>query len=361
MPINILYIINTLGYGGTERQLVELIHRLDRSRFQPHLCTLKASAALIDGLDVPKLFLEFSGFSHPSCLNQLWRLWRYVRTHNIHLIQTFFQDPFLLAAMIKPFHKVKLIGSFRDLGFWRTSSENRKMRFAYPFFDGFIANSLAVKEHFINIDGLSPERIEVIYNGIDISSISEKQPRKKFYDPPLVGIVANLNRPVKRVEDFIKAAALVIREVPQAIFVVVGDGHLRPKLESLANSVGLSDKITFTGRVDNPLQIVATFQIGVITSETEGFCNAIMEYMACGVPVIATNAGGNSELIEDGVNGVLVPVGDCQTLSRRLIELISNRTFAEIIGMAGYKSVQSLYSIEDMVTKYEIHYENNVL
>ena len=184
----------------------------------------------------------------------------------------------------------------------------------------------------------------------------EKQPGEKFCDPPLVGIVANLNRPVKRVEDFIRAASLVSREIPQATFVVVGDGHLRTKLESLANSVGLCDKIRFTGRVDNPLEIISTFQIGVITSETEGFCNAIMEYMACSIPVVATDVGGNPELIEDGVNGVLIPVGDYQELAKRLIEMISNRSLATSLGTSGYKSIRSRFSIEDMIVKYEKYY-----
>ena len=167
MPVNILYIIDSLAHGGTEKQLMQLIRNLDPDRFRPHLCTLKASAGFYQELAIPKISLDFVSFGHPSLLRNLTSLSSFIRRHRIRLVQTFFQDPFLLAAMVKPFNRIKLIGSFRDLGFWRTPAETRKMRMAYPFFSGFIANSQAVKDHFVQTDGIRPEKFEVIYNGIE--------------------------------------------------------------------------------------------------------------------------------------------------------------------------------------------------
>jgi glycosyltransferase involved in cell wall biosynthesis len=336
--------IDSLAHGGTERQLVELIRNLDRSRFRPHVCTLKASNKLYNELDVPKISLDFASFYHPSIFGNLLRLSGFVRKNRIQIIQTFFQDPFLLAAMVKPFNRVKLVGSFRDLGFWRTPAETWKMRMAYPFFSGFIANSQAVKDHFVKTDRLKPDRIEVIYNGFDFDVIPDDQPSRKADELPVVGIVANLNRPVKRVQDFINAAALVHREIPQARFVVVGDGHLRSEFEALADSLGLGCSIRFTGRIDNPLDIICTFDIGVITSETEGFCNAIVECMACGVPVVATNTGGNPELVEEGENGFLVPVGHAEMLSERIVALLADKSSRSRIGERNRKKIRRDFS-----------------
>lgn len=357
-PINILYLIDSLGNGGTERQLVELIRGLDRNRFRPHLCTLKPSTALYDELDIPKITLDFVSFFHPSIFRNLLMLYRFIRKNRISIIQTFFQDSFLLAAIIKPFHKAKMIGSFRDLGFWRTPSESRKMRLAYPFFDGFIANSQAVKEHFAQTDGIARSKIAVIFNGFDMSSVPHDLALSKSADHPIVGIVANLNRTVKRVDDFIQAAALVHKKLPHARFVVVGDGHLRDGLEDLANSLGLKDVIQFTGRINNPLGVISSFSVGVITSETEGFCNAIIECMACSVPVVATDGGGNRELIINQSNGFLVPVGDCHDIADKILKLLMDENLASHLGGNGLETVRSRFTIDEMVNSYDNLYNS---
>lgn len=357
-PINILYIIDNLGHGGTERQLMELIRGLDRDRFRPHLCTLKPSTALYDELDIPKITLDFVSFLHPSIFGNLLTLYRFIRKNRISIIQTFFQDSFLLAAIIKPFHKAKMIGSFRDLGFWRTPSESLKMRLAYPFFDGFIANSRAVKEHFAQVDGISRAKIVVIYNGFDMSSLPCDLAHPKSADHPIVGIVANLNRTVKRVDDFIHAAALVHKKLPHVRFVVIGDGHLRDDLEDLTNYLGLKDNIQFAGRINNPLGVISTFNVGVITSETEGFCNAIIEYMACRVPVVATDGGGNRELVINQSNGFLVPVGDYRDIADKVLKLLVDENLASYLGGNGLETVKNSFTIDGMVTCYDNLYNS---
>ena len=358
MPANILYMIDNLGFGGTERQLVELIRNLDRSRFQPHICTLTVSNQLYDELDIPKVSLDFKSFSSMSLIKQLVTLSRFIRDNRIDIIQTFFQDPFLMAAIVKPFHRVKLIGSFRDLGFWRTPSETRKMRLAYPFFSGFIANSQAVKEHFCEIDGISPGKIEVIYNGFDCQHLDLQSSGKRCDGGPIVGIVANMNRKVKRVEDFVKAAALVHRQCAEVRFVIVGDGELRGDLENLAANLGVRDVITFVGRVEHPMHFVKDFSIGVITSETEGFCNAIVEYMACGLPVVATNVGGNPELVVNGENGFLYSVGRPEELAEKLVLLLGNSDLGSKIGTVNRGKILRDYSIAAMREHHYRYYDS---
>lgn len=354
--INVLYIIDSLAHGGAEKQLVLLIRNLDPENFRPHLCTLKPSEGLYDELDIPKICLGSISFGHPSIASKVAALSSFIRRHQIRVAQTYFQDPFLLGAMVKPFTGVKLIGTFLDLGFWRTAGETRKMRMAYPFFSGFIANSQAVKNHFVQRDRIRAEKIEVIYNGVDLGGIRPKALEEQIGNPLVVGIVANLNRPVKRVQDFIQAASIIHGNHPNVQFVIVGDGHLRPGLENLAQSLGLEHVLRFTGRLADPFEEIRRFSVGVITSETEGFCNAILEYMACGVPVVATEAGGNPELVKDGESGFLIPVGDVQKLSRQIEKILMDPSLQRGISVVNLACVKDRYSLARMVSDHQAYY-----
>ena len=355
--MNVLYLIDSLTHGGTERQLVELIGHLDPARVRPHLCTLKPSHGLYGSLSIPKQCLDFTSFLHPSLLRSLKRLASFIRLNRIHIVQTFFQDPFLLGALVKPITGIKLIGSFRDLGFWRTPAESRKIRMAYPLFDGFIANSQAVKEHFCTIDKIAPQKIEVIYNGFNAASIPEKTPGRNEDAGPIVGIVANLNRSVKRVHDFISAAALIHRQRPATSFLVVGGGHLQADLERQAVALGIGAATTFTGMVENPLDYIVRFNVGVTTSETEGFCNALIEYMACGVPVVATRAGGNIEMVRDGENGFLYDVGKIDQLSSFVQTLLEDKALHAGIAIRNREMARQRFSIEAMAGRTIDYYE----
>jgi glycosyltransferase involved in cell wall biosynthesis len=351
--VNILYIIQYLGHGGTEKQLVQLIRGLEGSRFQPHLCTLMPSGGYFDELAVPKICLQFRSFRNHTLLTRIARLSVFIRRHRIQIVQTYFQDPFLLAAIIKLWREYKLIGSFRDLGFWRSAGAICKMRMAYPFFDGFVANSEAVKDFFVRADRLHPNQIEVIYNGIDIN---ESKPVCTG-GLPLVGIVANCNRGVKRVQDFIQAAALVHRNRPETRFMIVGDGPQRPELEKLCRSLDLEGVTTFSGQLAAPLDLVRGFGVGVITSESEGFCNAIMEYMACGVPVVATAAGGNPELVNDGQNGFLVPVGDIKQMAEKIELLLREDKLRNRMREANRQKIVRDFKLSRMIDRYESFYD----
>jgi L-malate glycosyltransferase len=355
MKHRILYLIDRLHTGGTEGQLIALIKGLDRERFEPHVGVFNLPGGChFDTLDIPKLSLDFRSFCRPSLLQSVQRLVSYIRRQRIQLVQTFFQDPFLLAALSKPFHRALLIGSFRDMGFWRNRREILKMRLAYPAFHGFIANSRAVRDEFVAADSLDSEKFAVIYNGIDLAAISPRPVEPP--SPPVVGIVANLNRPVKRVQDFVAVADLAHRQRPDVRFCVVGGGYLQPELEQQAKALGLGQAITFTGLVDEPLKYVANWTVGVITSETEGFCNGILEYMACGLPVVATSAGGNPELVKEGDNGFLVPVGMPEVLAQRILTLLDSANLAADMGRRNIATIRNCFSLQAMVDRYQQQY-----
>ncbi len=353
--LNILFVIDRLHTGGTEKQLYELIKGLDESRIQVHVCVLNTpGGTFFDRLNVPKIALAFTRFYHPSIVYDIKHLSEYIRKNRIEIVQTFFQDSTLLVALTRPFHSAKLIGSFRDLGFWRTMAQNLKMRLAYPMYSGFIANSQAAKDYVVKVDGITAEKIQVIYNGFDLKQLDGMV--KRTLEPPVVGIVANLNRSVKRVQDFVYAAALVHEQMPDVQFSVVGGGHLETDLEQLAKSLGLSDHIKFVGMIENPLEMVTEWSVGVITSETEGFCNALLEYMACGLPVVATDTGGNPELISDGENGFLVPVDMPAKLAEQILVLLNDSSLSAKMAENNLLKISGHFSVASMLDTHCDYY-----
>jgi glycosyltransferase involved in cell wall biosynthesis len=307
---------------------------------------------------IPKIQLDIGSFFKKDISIEIKRLIYFIRKNNVQIVQTFFQDSFLLGSIIKVFCKIKLIGSFRDLGFWRSFSANLKMRAASLFYDEFIANSLAVKAHFSEADRIPEKKIHVIYNGFEYKI--QKEELSACHDKPkdmVLGIVSNLNRPVKRVSDFLKVASAVLAVFPDVKIVVVGDGHLKEELQIESDYLCLGGSIEFVGRVENPIDYIRTFSVGAITSETEGFCNSIIEYMAAGVPVVATDIGGNRELVKSKINGYLVPVGNVDEMSKRIIHLLKNPDERKMMAARNIERIKKHFTVEKMVREHERLYE----
>ena len=176
--LRILFTIDRIAPGGTESQLLGLIARLDRRHFTPVLCTLRPSENVTMNIDCPHLELGVPRLVSPVGASGLYQLVRYIQRKRIDIVHTYFQDASLLGLIAAGIGGVPMrLVSFRDLGFWRTRSQNLALRSAYNLATGFVANSRAVKEHFCSLDGLDPERVKVIYNGIDSARFHFSKPR----------------------------------------------------------------------------------------------------------------------------------------------------------------------------------------
>lgn len=356
--INILYIINSLAYGGTERQLIQLVTNLDKSQFQPYVAALYPPTTSLQRSETVSIQLSFRSFTDKKIAQTVLRLHGFIREHGIDIVQTFFQDPHLLGAIMKCFLPIKLIGSFRDMGFWRTLSGTAKIRLTDFLYDGYIGNSEAVKLYSSRSFGIRPKKIKCIYNGFSFDDSAWDTPTalSGLLKPKVVGIVANLNRKVKRVEDFVAMASLVYSKMQDVRFVVLGNGHMKESLIEHARELGLAKAMSFLGSVQDPLRYIAGFAVGVLTSESEGFSNAVIEYMACGVPVVATDVGGNPELIVSGENGYLVPVGAPSLMAEKVLFLLENPSYAREIGLANREKVTRNYTVDRMVIQHQEYY-----
>ncbi|MFH1843457.1 MAG: glycosyltransferase [bacterium] len=354
-PIGILYCIDSLQRGGTELQLAGLLQRLDRTRFQPHLCTLRRSDSSLRPADCPHLELDLPALLRPRAGSAVWRLRSYLRQRDIAIVQTFFQDATLIGAVAAWLARTPArIGCFRDLGFWRNRKEEFRLRCAYPFLTGFLANSEAVKDHICQVDGLSPDRITVIPNGIDPRLF----PFVEHTEQQLaVGFVGNLNRRVKRADLFIRAAGRLAPDFPDVTWHVLGDGVLRPECEALAASLQLGDRMVFTGRIAGVSDYLERLAVGVLCSDSEGFSNAVLEYMLRGNAVVATAVGGNREAIQTELTGLLVPAGDDAALAEAIGRFLRDRELRQACAVRARRAAVERYDWSNTLALHEEYYQ----
>lgn len=348
--VPVLFCIDAMALGGTELQLRGLIDRLDRTRFEPHLLTLCNRDVSLIPQDCAHLDLQITALARPHTLRQLLQTVRYLRAHRIRVVQTFFQDATMFCASAAWLARVPMrLVSFRDLGFWRTPGQVRALRAAYALATGFVANSEAVREHFCEVDGLDRERFTVIPNGLDAARIAFRPPATP---PRIVGALGNLNREVKRMDLLVEAAGRLTARYPDVCWEIVGDGRLRPGLEARARALGLADRLKFHGQLRDAVDVIGRWDIGVLCSDSEGFSNAILEYMLSGCTVVATNVGGNREAIRNGENGCLVPPGDVGALADALERLLSGGDLAQRLAVAARARTETEYSWDVCLAAY---------
>lgn len=354
--IQILYVIDSLPRGGgTESQLAGLIERLDRRRFRPHLCTLRPAADPLRPADCPHLAFAAPRLGHPRGVAAWLRLAGYLRRRRIDAVQAYFQDATLFGATAARAAGVPVrLGALRDLGFWRTPRQEAALRRVHPLLTGFIANSEAVRAHFCRRDGLDPARVAVIPNGLDVAAL----PFRDHDEAPVqVGIVGNLNREVKRTDLFLEAAGRLALGHPGVVWHVVGDGALRPRYEACAAELGLGGRVIFAGRVADVPAYLERLAIGVICSDSEGFSNAVLEYMLRGCAVVATDVGGNREAVRHGETGLLVPPGDATALAAALGRLLAEPETRRTLARRARAEAAAKYDWARCVAAHQEHYE----
>jgi glycosyltransferase involved in cell wall biosynthesis len=249
------------------------------------------------------------------------------------------------------------IATFRDMGFWRTPAKVRQLRLVYPHFDGFIANSTAVARHVHDADRIPLDAIEVIPNGVRIPAAVAPTDA----NPLVVGIVANLDRPVKRVDLFVEAAARIHAVIPASTFVIVGDGPLRPALQAQAERLGVGHVMHFAGSTPTAMDEILRFSVGMLCSDSEGLSNALLEYMACGVPAVARNVGGNAEAVHHGSTGILVEDSTADALAGAVVELLTDPVRRQRMAAHARQIAEERFSIPACVRRHQKLYDRLLL
>jgi len=379
-PIKIFYLIGTLDVGGTERQLVEMVTRLDRRRFSPVVCCLAMGGALEHDLrrsGIPVHVIGLRGIGPkriltnlPTITKELARLIRLLRAESPDIVHGFLFWAYVIGAFAARLARVPIvIASRRSLSLFKADRQHYLLveRFANRMTDLFIANSQAVRRDAIATEHIDPGRIEVIYNGLDIERFTHANAGRADFrrqhgirpDVPVVAVVANFID-YKGHRYFFDAWRGLRARHPDAVAVLAGEGPTRAPLEARAVADGMAGSLRFTGTCRDIPMLLAASDIFVHPSLQEGFSNAIIEAMAAGRPVVVTDVGGNREAVTDGVNGLVVPPSDADALTTAMLWLFDHPEQAARMGQAGQERVRADFSLAAMIARYEEIYERLV-
>jgi L-malate glycosyltransferase len=238
---------------------------------------------------------------------------------------------------------------------------NSFSRWKHRQVDCFIAASEAIRQMLVS-DGVPPERTLTVHEGIDIEHVlaaPKVNVHETFFMPhgaPLVGNVAALV-PHKGQRHLIEAAHLVVQEIPDARFVILGEGELREHLERQVRDYRLEKHVLLPGFRTDVLGCIKGFDLFAMSSVTEGLGTALLDAMACSRAIVATRAGGIPEIVQDGVTGVLVDPRDHKTMAREIVGLLRNESLRTRMGEAGRVRVGELFTVERMVAETAAAYE----
>ena len=353
--LRILYLMDALEggrqTGGTEAQVLELLRHLDRDRFEPHLGVFRPTMFVNDAgnLPCPVTIFGIGKLLHPRALLQLIRLSSFVRRERFDVVHILLNDAALVGPLFCRLGGARVVASRRDMGFWYTRAHLAALRLSNTCVTQMIANSDAVKRNVHQREAYPLARITTVRNGHDprrfaVAPLPELRARLGLApDDPIVGMVANLN-PWKRHLDLIRAFADVRRVHPRAALLLVGAGPSEDSIRDEVRRLDLLGAVRFLGAVTDAVPIVRHFDVGVLCSESEGLSNALIEYMACGVPSVSTDVGGNPELLTDGESGFLVSPGDVGAIADRLIRLLNRPAERRRMAAAARRAAEALTS-----------------
>ncbi|WP_323753753.1 glycosyltransferase family 4 protein [Marinobacter sp.] len=345
-------------YAGTESQVLKLISGLVERGWEVRFAVFRGTRYTRNGeFPVAIEELNIGSVSNPGSWFKAYRYGRKLKKNGFDLVHVFFNDASVLCPPTMSLAGLKTVISRRDMGFWYNKKYLHTLRLTGRFVSGAVCNSKAVAEITASSEGIPGEKIKVIYNGYPAESMQKTVPddEDKQSDPIVIGVVANL-RPIKRIDDLIKAVGKLRKTGLRSSLNIVGGGDQTPYAQ-LVGELGIQDAIQFLGAQAEPEKYIKDFDIAVLCSETEGFSNAIIEYMRCGKPVVCTRTGGNPEIIQDGENGYLVEVGDVSGLAEKLKTLIEQPELRERMGRKGAEKVTKKYNLNAMLDQHTALYE----
>ncbi|MCD6298162.1 MAG: glycosyltransferase [Deltaproteobacteria bacterium] len=368
VTIPIAFVIDTIESptAGTEKQLLRVIENIDRRQFKSLFCYLYESDWIRKNLDLCTSY-EIGTRSplRPTSWAKIIRLAFFFHRNRVQIVQTFFRDANIAGIIAGRLANVPvIISSRRNKGYWQTSSELLILKILNLLVTRFLANSKDVRKYTHDVEGIPLERIDVIYNGFDFNQLTKetfevRSKAKKVLEIPedtLVAVaVANL-RPIKGTEVLINALPSVIKQVPNFVLLLVGDGNERPKLEGLVRNLELGDTVRFLGTRTDVMEILSACDLGVLSSHSESLSNSIIEYMASGLSVVATDVGGTREMVIHGENGLLVPVGDSKALGKAMIQILVDAKLRIKMGRRSREIAQNRFSLEGCIKEHEDYY-----
>jgi L-malate glycosyltransferase len=309
---------------------------------------------------------KLTSFYDLNFLVQLRRCAKFLKENRIEIVHAhdFYTNVFGITAAKLARVPVK-IASKRETDGMRSSSQKILEKQIFRLADALVVNSEAVKKYLTD-EGIQQKKLNVIYNGLDLERLKPKTTDRSEICERLglpdnekikfITLVANLRHKVKNQPMFLRVARRVSEKFPNAHFVLAGEGELREDLEKLAAELGVSEKTHFIGRCEAVAELLSISYACVLSSYAEGFSNSILEYMAVGRPVVATNVGGTAEAVIEGETGFIVESNDDKAMAERLLVLLKNELLARRMGEKGKIIAEQKFSAESQLENIKMLY-----
>lgn len=372
VPARVIYVIDSLRelQGGGEQALLRTIRHLPRDRFEPSVVTfdvIPRAREILSDLECPLHYFpmrrtyDWKGFRAALAINALFR------AQKPAIVHTIFETSNTWGGLIaKLGSDALLVSSRRDMGILRSTKHNIAYKLIDRLSDGIHVVSEAVRKRCIETEHIDQDKVVTVYNGVDLAlanSMVGGNPLKEEFGlsgaSHIVASIANVRR-VKGLDTLLETADIVRRSFPSVMFAIVGrtsePQHFND-LQRLVKDLGLESNVRFLGELEGVFPLLKIADAFCLLSRSEGFCNALLEAMACKLPCIVTAVGGNPEAVEDGENGFLVPIEDPAAAARRIIGLFQRPEYAKEIGRKAHGTVESRFEITMMVDHLTSFYD----
>jgi glycosyltransferase involved in cell wall biosynthesis len=365
-PINILHIISTLHVGGVENQLALILGKYDRRKLSPLVCSLSDKGEI--GREIKESGIEvipLKKLGHQFNWTIVRDIYKLIKTRDVKIVRTHQYHANLYGRLAAWLAKVPCIVASVHNVYTQDKKLHRRIinRFLSGFTDRVVAVSETVKRDIVKYDGLRADKVTVIYNGIDAQrffNISGNSIRANLGIPLEAHVVGTVGRLTiqKGQRYLIDAVAMLKEKFPQIALLIVGDGPMRDDLQNCAKTLGIDKNAIFLGTRRDIPQLLSAMDIFVLPSLWEGLGTALIEAMASGKAVIATDIAPFREIINSEKVGILVPVKDRRAIASSIELLLNNKALAQTLAECAKERSFSNFSMDITTNRYVGLFEN---
>jgi len=363
-PLRLTHLVQGLDIGGLEKIVASLVLSLDSAAFESRVICYDELGSLVPRLEQAGIEVQLLKRKPGVDLGYVARLFSHLSSHSADILHLHNPTALFYGTLAGWFARVPVI-VYTDHG--RDFESSRRNRLTHWLFarmvDQVVAVSDSMKRQLVEIEGVPAACVMVIQNGIGADCFAGPGRRHEvraalglYEGQPVLGVVARLDR-VKNHALLLRAMKRILDRLPTAMLLVIGDGPLRGALEALAVEVGVSEHVTFLGAREDVPNLLAAIDVFVLPSISEGLSLTLLECCAAGRPMVATDVGGNREVIRHGENGLLVPPGDEQALAFAVTGVLTDHQRAARMGEAARRRFEAEFSLDTMVSRYRALYE----
>ena len=375
MKIRVIWLIDSLGLGGAEHLMPIILSHFNTGQFEHRVCVLTHRSGNPIAVKIKDLGIPVDEVPVHNLRNQgnLPRLIRYLKQYQPDIIHTQLESSTTLGTLAASFLHIPAVCTLhvmkhyskRSREYWRLRLMWISLRF---FTKRVFAVSESARQFFIKTEHISPEQIQTLYNGIDLSTFSpkpvEQGDKLKEFNIPLdskvLMTVAYLREP-KGIQYMLQALPVILAVHPQCRYLVIGEGDHKAALQKLAKDLGIENNVIFTGSRQDIPHMLALSDIFVLPTLDDALPTVLAEAMAAGKPIVASQVGGIPEMVINEKNGLLVPPQDPVKLAEACIDLLKHPEKAKVMGETGLDIATRTFNIENQCRQLEDCYKRLVL